>query len=99
MEDLDSTLDIYLTMLEIKLDVVASDVRGHGDDRRAIKLANEMACRYTVQIRHNDVHQNQIVFGAALDFVHSLQAVKLLENISNLVRVNRIMIDNVPRYQ
>lgn len=79
MEDLDPILDIYLTMLEIKLDVVASDVRGHGDDRCAIKLANEMACRYTVQIRHNDIHQNQIVFGTTLDFVYSLQAVKLLE--------------------
>lgn len=50
--------DVCLTMLEIELDVVASDVRGHGDDRGAIKLANEMACRYTVQIRHNDIHQN-----------------------------------------
>ena len=31
-------------MLEVELNVVASDVRCHGDDRSAVKLANEMAC-------------------------------------------------------
>ena len=53
---------VYLTMLEIELDVVASDVRGHGDNRGAIKLADQMARGYTIQIWHNDVHQNQVVF-------------------------------------
>ena len=58
VEDLASIFDVCLTMLEIELDVVASDVRGHGDDRGAIKLANQMTRGYTVQIGHNDVHQN-----------------------------------------
>lgn len=49
-------------MLEIKLNVVTPDIRCHGDNRRPIKLANKMTCRNTVQIRHNDIHQNQVVF-------------------------------------
>ena len=79
-------------MLEIKLDVIASNIRGHGDDRRAVKLTDKMACRYTVQIRHDDIHQNEIVFGTTLDFIHSLQAVKLLGKLATLLVNMKLLI-------
>lgn len=44
------------TMMEVQLDIITSDVGSHGNDWRSIELANEMACRHTVEIRHDDVH-------------------------------------------
>ena len=64
-------------MMEVKLDVITPDIRCHGDDRGAIKLADKMAGRNAVQVRHDDIHENQVVFRAVLDFVHSLESIKL----------------------
>lgn len=63
---------VLLTVLEVKLNVVTSNIRGHGDDRCTVELTNKVASRYTIQMRHNDIHQNEIVFLPILDFVHSL---------------------------
>lgn len=64
-------------MLEVELDVITTDVRGHGDNRRTVELADQMAGRYTIQVRHDDVHKNQIVFRTTLHLVYSLQTVEL----------------------
>lgn len=49
-------------MLEVELNIITTDVRCHGNDRRAVELADEMTGGYTVQVRHDDIHENQIVF-------------------------------------
>lgn len=49
------------TVLEVELNVVASNVGGHGNDRGSVKLANEVAGRYTIQVGHYDIHQDQVV--------------------------------------
>jgi hypothetical protein len=48
-------------------------------------LADEMAGGYTVQVRHDDIHENQIVFRTALHLVYSLQTVELVKNVSGLL--------------
>lgn len=65
------------TMVEVKLNVITPDIRCHGDDRGAIKLADKMAGRNAVQVGHDDIHKNQVVLGAVLDFVHSLESIEL----------------------
>jgi hypothetical protein len=69
-----------LTMLEVQLNVVASDIGSHSDDRSAIKLANKMTSRHAIQIWHYNIHQNEIVFGTTLNLVHSLQTIKLKDD-------------------
>ena len=64
-------------MLEIHLNVIASDVGGHGNYWRTVELPDEVASRYSIQIRHDNVHQNHIVLDPFLDFVHGHQAIKL----------------------
>ena len=49
-------------MLEVKLNVVTPYIRCHGNNRCPVKLADKMTSRNTVQIWHNYIHQNQIVF-------------------------------------
>lgn len=68
------------TVMEIELNVITSDVGGHGDDRSSVELADQVACGHPVQIGHDDIHQDQIVFRTALHLVHGFQAVKLYMN-------------------
>lgn len=65
------------TMLEVELDIVTANVRCHGDDGGPVELANKVASRDTIQIGHDNVHKNEIIFGTILDLVHRFQAVKL----------------------
>ena len=44
------------TMMEVKLDVITPDIRGHGDYRGSVELADEVTCRDTIQVRHNNIH-------------------------------------------
>jgi len=48
-------------MLEVHGDVVTPDIGSHCNNRCRVKLSNQVACRYTVQVWHNDIHQDQIV--------------------------------------
>lgn len=73
-----STCGELLTMLEIHLNVIAPDVGCHGNDWRTVELSNEVAGRYTIQIRHYNVHQDHIVFDTFLNFVDSFKAIELL---------------------
>lgn len=84
-------------MLEIELNVITSDVGGHGDDRSSVELADEVACRHTVQIGHDDIHQNQVVFRTTLHLVHGFQAVKLREPLA-VAQLTSAQAD-VPLYQ
>lgn len=45
-----------LTVLEVQLDVITSDIGGHGDDRSSVELANKVASRDTIQIGHDNIH-------------------------------------------
>ncbi len=69
-----------LTMLEIHLDVVASDVGCHGNNRRTVELSDEVTSRHSIQIRHYNVHQDHIVLDTFLDFVHGFEAIKLAKS-------------------
>lgn len=43
-------------MLEVELDVITANVRGHGDDGRSVELSNQMTGRDTIEVRHDYVH-------------------------------------------
>ena len=60
-----------LTMLEIHRDVVAANIGSHSNDGRVIKLSNQMCCRDSVQIGHDDIHKDQIILGATIQLVDS----------------------------
>lgn len=49
-------------MLEVHRNIVAANVRGHRNDGRMIELPDEMSGGNAVQIRHDDIHEHQIVF-------------------------------------
>lgn len=68
-----------LTMLEVHLNIVRSDVRCHGNNGGTVKLPYQVTSRYTVQIRHYNVHQDHIILDPFLNLVHSFQTVKLVE--------------------
>jgi hypothetical protein len=59
-----------LTMLEIHLYIIASDVRGHSNYWCPIELPNDMARRDSVEVRHDDVHQDHIILDALLHLVY-----------------------------
>jgi len=65
------------TMMEIHGDVIASNIRGHCNDRSRIKLTYQVAGGYSIQIRHDDIHQNQVVFGSSIHFVDGFQPIQL----------------------
>lgn len=58
-------------MLEIHGDVIAPYVRGHRDYWSRIKLTNQVARRNSIKIRHDDIHQHQVVLGAGIHLVDS----------------------------
>lgn len=69
------------TVLEIHGDVVAADVGGHGDDGGGVELADQVTSRDAVEVRHDDVHEHEVVLGPGVHLVHRLETVKL-ERIS-----------------
>ena len=70
-------------MLEIQLNIITANIGGHGDYGGSVELADQMAGGDPVQIRHDDIHQDQVVFGTTLDFIHRLQAIELKREISS----------------
>lgn len=64
-------------MLKVHRNIVAADIRSHGHYWGTVKLPNQVRRRYPVQIRHDDVHQYQVVFRAGVQFVDRFQTVKL----------------------
>lgn len=64
-------------MLEVELNIIASNVGGHSDDRSSVKLANKVTCRNPIKIWHDDIHQNQVVLRSILNLIHRFQSVKL----------------------
>lgn len=77
------------TMLEVELDIVTADVGSHGDDRGPVELANKVASRNTIQIGHDNVHENKVIFGTILDLIHRFQAIKLQLCQSGGIRATR----------
>lgn len=64
-------------MLEVHGNIIAANVRSHGNNRRSVELPNQMARGDTVEVRHNDVHENQIVFRSSIHFIDCFKTVKL----------------------
>lgn len=55
-----------LTMFEIHLYIVTSDVGCHGNNWRTVELSDEMTSRYAIQLRHYDIHQDHVVLDTLL---------------------------------
>lgn len=85
-------------MLEVKLDIITSDIRGHGDNRSPVELSDKVASRDTIQIGHDDIHKDEIVLLAILDLVHGLQTIQLLA-ISSKIHGWEYYNLNIPRCQ
>lgn len=66
-----------LTMLKVHLYVITSDVGRHSNNGCTVELSNQVTSRDTVQIRHDDVHQDHIILYTFLNLIHSFQTVKL----------------------
>jgi hypothetical protein len=56
--------NIVHAVVEIHLNVIAPDVRGHGNDWRIVKLSNDVAGRDSVQVWHDNIHEDHIVSDA-----------------------------------
>src|SRR5690349_8454702 len=68
---------IVHAMLEIHRDVVTSDVRCHSDDRSGVKLSNQMTSRNTVQVRHYNIHEYEVILGSSIHLIDCFQSIKL----------------------
>lgn len=66
-----------LTVLKVHGNVVAADVRSHCYDWRRVELADQVTCRYAVEVRHDNIHEHEVVFGPGIHFVHRLETIKL----------------------
>lgn len=66
-------------MLKIHRNVIAANIGRHGDYRSIVELSDQVGSRYSVEVRHNDVHQDQIVLGAGVHLVDSLESIQLLQ--------------------
>lgn len=75
----DGPLEQQLTVLKVHGDVVAANIRGHGNDGSIVKLPNQMTCRNTVKIRHDDIHQNHIILRSSVHLVDSLKSIELYD--------------------
>lgn len=68
----------FLTVLEIQLNVITSNVGGHGNNRSSVELTNEMTSGNTIEVGHYDIHEDQIISLSGLDLVDSLQPIQLI---------------------
>lgn len=64
-------------MLEIKLNVAAANIRCHGDYRSSVNPSNYTASGNAIKIRHNDIHQDEIVFRTFWYFINGFEAIEL----------------------
>ena len=69
-----------LTPVEIGRDILLSNVGGHGDNRNVLRVdADHGRGRNTIQVGHDDVHEDEIVpRGILVDLVHGLESILLL---------------------
>lgn len=67
-----------LTISEIHVNVVGTNVRSHGNnwDVRSL-FADTDGCRYTIQVRHDDIHKDEIELRVTVDLVDRFQTVAL----------------------
>ena len=65
------------TVVEVQFYIAGSNVRCHGDNRCRFRPPNYTASRYTIEMWHDNVHQDQIVLCAFLDLVDCLKAIAL----------------------
>jgi hypothetical protein len=50
-----------LTISEIHVYVLRSDIGGHGNDRNGrVDLSDARGGGYSVKVRHDDIHENQV---------------------------------------
>ena len=64
-------------MLEVHCNIITADIGCHGDNRRVVELSNQMASRNTIKVRHDNIHQHEIVLCASVHLVNCFQTIKL----------------------
>ena len=69
-----------LTVLKVHLNVVATNVRSHCDNGCPVELTYKVTCGYTVEIWHDYIHQDEIVFHTLLHLVDGFQTIQLPAN-------------------
>ena len=70
-------ITLGLTMLKVHRYVVTSNVRSHCYNGYVVELPDKVGGRHSVKIRHDDVHEHQIVLRAIIHLVNSFQTVQL----------------------
>ena len=59
------------TMRKVHGNVVTSNIRRHGHDGSHVKLSNQMACRNAIEVRHDNVHEHQIILRSSIHLIDS----------------------------
>ena len=70
---------LLLTISEVHINIVGPNIRRHSNDGKiwAYFLYTD-SCGNSVQVGHNDIHQNQVELGGAMvDLVHGFKSVAL----------------------
>ena len=83
-------------MLEVHLDIITSNIRGHSNDRCAIELPDDVAGRNSVEVWHDDVHQDHIVLHTFVHLIDCFQTIKLYQ-ISQVSCLSSML--NIPQCQ
>ena len=63
--------------MEVHRDIITTNIRSHSNDRGLIELPYQMACRNAVQVGHDDIHEDKVIFGSSIHFVNGFQAIEL----------------------
>lgn len=88
-----ATTDGQLTPVEIVTDIFRANVRRHGDHGHiGVHLTDQLRCRDTVHVRHDNVHEDQIEIPSTdlLALVDSVDTVFLVDRVSNLLPTQQL---------
>ena len=68
-----------LTPVEIRRDILLPNIGCHGDDGNVLSMNTNHCCRgHAVQVRHDDVHEDQVIAVAILvDLIHGFESIFL----------------------
>lgn len=71
--------EMRLTMLEVHANVIASNIGCHGDDGSGlIELSHKMSRGNSVEVRHDNVHQYEIILCTGVELIDSFKSVHLI---------------------
>lgn len=75
-------------MLEILLNIITPDIRCHGNYRCFIELADKVACGNSIEIWHNNIHENEVIFRTIADLVHCFESIELDKYVVSNMAIN-----------